>query len=201
MKLKSDEKRTLAAAVVVLLVGVIGGGAPYAWRHAVLRDRIDQAERQLGFDRQRERNLTHLASEVAAMQEMVRGSQKYVPAEPEVASFLRMLSEELAAVGVSAELKQRDRVEGRDFTIVPVDVEFEGGFGAAQRFIARTESMPMRAATEPATARLSPVIMATSRPSRCSRSTASADSGRIASSSAIAPRSRPSAITYSTVRP
>jgi len=142
MKLKSDEKRTLAAAVVVLLVGVIGGGAPYAWRHAVLRDRIDQAERQLGFDRQRERNLTHLASEVAAMQEMVRGSQKYVPAEPEVASFLRMLSEELAAVGVSAELKQRDRVEGRDFTIVPVDVEFEGGFGAAQRFIARTESMP-----------------------------------------------------------
>ncbi len=62
-------------------------------------------------------------------------------------------------------------------------------------------SMPMRRATESATACASPVIMATRRPMPCSRLTASADSGRISSSSARAPRTAPSATVKSTVRP
>ena len=52
-----------------------------------------------------------------------------------------------------------------------------------------------------ATAWLSPVIIATRTPSRVQCSTASLDSGRIASSMATAPRTAPAETTWSTVRP
>jgi hypothetical protein len=72
---------------------------------------------------------------------------------------------------------------------------------SSERTCAATSSMLRRLATESATAYASPVIIATLIPIAWSRLIASADSGRISSSTASAPITLPPATTCRTVRP
>lgn len=110
---------------------------------ASLQGRIDRAETKLGVDRHPTESVEELRLSVAEMEERLRGSQRYVPEQPELAQALRGLTD---ALGVFEAEQQKIETRGirrhAHFSEIPISVVFRGGFMSTFRALEAIESIP-----------------------------------------------------------
>jgi len=141
MRIEKDQVRTLI--ILGLLAAVFGLvlWLPLHMQTERLHDRIAKAEKQLGMDRASTAGLGKLANEVIRLEQVVNGKQKHVPAQADLAPFLRDLSTELNALDVTRrEVETLPIVEGPHYSIVPVNLQFRSGFVESFQFLKRIES-------------------------------------------------------------
>ena len=141
MRLERDQRRTLAILGVVagLFVGVLW--MPHKFQERRLRSQIEDAQVQLGFQGPAV-GLGNLAREVARLKTEASASNKYVPPETELAQLLKEVSSHLAKEQVTDHETQTQAISvGADYSMMPVNMRFQGSFPATFGFLRNLEEM------------------------------------------------------------
>lgn len=143
MRIERDQWRTILIVAGMVTAFVLAVWLPDRMAQRTVQARIDAAQRQLGFDRLGALGLKQLADEVAELERLSTDSRRRVPGSGEVADLLRQLSADLSTARVSQQQILTQNVShGRDYSVMPLVVEFQSSFPAAFSFLRGVESMP-----------------------------------------------------------
>lgn len=142
MRLEHDQKRTLLVTGILTLTFVFGLWMPQHLEQRQLEQRIENAQRQLGFDRKGSVGLTELTDEVAELTAALHNTKKHIPADSELAPLLRKVGAELSNHARGDDEITTDPVlDGAQYSLTPIHVEFRGDFTGAFAFLKSVESM------------------------------------------------------------
>ena len=143
--LKSIERGELKRLVMLIaLFAVFGVGLwlPAHNERQALRDRIQDARRELGMDLADTNKLPVLHQRVSHLRETLSGSQRYVPREDELDHLLRDLTSAMQSNHVIAPEVVTERTKRFSrYSVVPLTLRFQGSFTEAFGVLDRIESM------------------------------------------------------------
>lgn len=143
MRIERDQIRNLGIVAGLLVALGAGVWVPAHASRSDLHERIEKAKRELGLDGAGAEELRRLNSDVLNLRDLTSQSQRYVPSEDELAEVLRALTESMATFGVTVhEVIVSDPQHFRDYSLIPVKIEFSGTFPAAYGVLRQIESMP-----------------------------------------------------------
>ena len=142
MHLERDQIRTLIAVGALAAVFFFAGWLPERLHHARLQERIEAAERRLGFDQRDARGLPELAANVDRLRAIVDRTPKYVPETDEwhtLHSKLSVMLHEHDAQQI--DLTTSESTRGEDFSTIPFSLDFEADFPSIFGVLSEIESM------------------------------------------------------------
>ena len=127
MRIERDQIRTLAL-MAALLGGFLGAlWLPHRLKENRLQARIEAAKTQIAADGVYAAALSGLSRDTARLREAARGSDKYISPAGEQASLLRQFSGELQnRQAVDQEIQTQPIIEGSDYNVMPVTLNFRG---------------------------------------------------------------------------
>lgn len=143
MPVSREEVRFLA--VLGLIVGAFGVGLwlPAHRERAKLQTRIDQARQQLEAQRANADEVARLHQQVVQLSQAVSRQPHQVPEQEDLDQVLRHLTRALQSSNVrEPDLTTRDTRHFAHYSIIPIEVEFQGSFRDAFGVLERIESMP-----------------------------------------------------------
>jgi len=131
MHLETDQIRTLAVVAVLGAVFFFAEWLPEQMHYRRLQQRIESAERRLGFDQRDAQGLPELAANVDRLRSIVDHEPKYVPDNDEWHTLHGRLSQLLDTRDArEVNLTTAPSTRGEDFTTIPFSLEFRGSFPA-----------------------------------------------------------------------
>jgi Tfp pilus assembly protein PilO len=142
MHLERDQINAIVTVAFLSAAFVFGLWLPHQVREKQLNERIEAAQKEMGFNRDNARTMTNLAREVIELKKIVSTMDKHVPESSELAQLLRSLSTELANSTVAGqEILAHPIVHGRDYNVIPLTLLFRGSFRDVFSFLKKSESM------------------------------------------------------------
>lgn len=142
MQVERDQVKTLL--VVALIVAVFVGGVwfPMSRKRAALRDELKQLDADVRTGRTATVGLTALGHQIVLLEDEVKDSDKYVPAQPDLASLLRQWTTQLKQGGATdEEIQTQPVVRGDEFSLIPIKLKFRGSFDTVYDFLQYVEGM------------------------------------------------------------
>ncbi|MEX0777601.1 MAG: type 4a pilus biogenesis protein PilO [Phycisphaeraceae bacterium] len=142
MRFERDQVRTLMIFAVLGAVFALGLWLPMHYRGGSLRQRVEEAQRQIAGDRARAASLDELDQEIAQLKAALNNSPGQVPQTGELANLLRRVSNLMHAQDLKEQQVVTQSVtQGQDFSIIPLSLEFKGTFTQVARFVREVETM------------------------------------------------------------
>jgi len=143
MSIEKDQMLTILAVLTLCILFGLLVWLPEHRNNAGYRDRIDAAQQELGPGFDQPTAMTERDAAVKRLRQRIEEADRYVPAQPEVASLLRSLTKAADTNGVSAQdVKTLTPQHYKQYSVIPAEFEFEGGFKEAYQVIRQIESMP-----------------------------------------------------------
>ena len=143
MHIERDQIKALLALGGLAAFFVVGLWLPHFVQEHSIQDRIAALKAELEQDRGASRGLTNLAKEVGQIKQIVDNAPKYVPQQDEQAEMLRQLTTELTNQHVAdQETLTQPVVNGTDYSMLPLTLNFRGEFPAVFNFLKNVEAMP-----------------------------------------------------------
>lgn len=143
MRIEKDQMLTVG---IVLALGVLFAFAvwmPASQQDRKLEQRIDAAKDELGMTAVAKDEFVRLNDRVSQLRRVVRGAQRYVPANDEIAEVVRGINMALRTHDVTEqEMIARQAKRYADFAEIPLSVEFESSFPVVFGALEQIESMP-----------------------------------------------------------
>jgi Tfp pilus assembly protein PilO len=142
MRIERDQIKTLAIIGVMAAVFVGGLWLPQRLEEQRLRESIEQAQKQLGFDRAASEGLAALNQTVLDLRETVDRTRKEVPERDDLADLLRTLTRELESRQISeVEIQNLPVLAGDDYSVMPLTLRFRASAPATFGFVKHIEDM------------------------------------------------------------
>ncbi len=143
LNIDKEQLKTLAIIVPVLLV--LGGAIylPASWERDRLETRREAARATLTAQGGYNKSLPQLYRQVNDLQERAATLKQRVPNRDELAEVLRGITEALQLYDVEERQVEAGTPEAyRDYTVAPIELEFDGSFLTAYGVMKHIESLP-----------------------------------------------------------
>lgn len=142
MRIERDQLILLGMMAVVAAVFTVAVYLPIRSQQSQSQEQIRAYKTQLGIDLAGSKELPTLEKEVAALREACSGAQRDVPTQSELGDLIKALSGELERQQVrDRETQMRPVMQGADYSVLPVSLQFTASFRSLYSFLNQVESM------------------------------------------------------------
>jgi Tfp pilus assembly protein PilO len=143
MQIEKDQWIVFAVIAGLTLAFVVGVWMPESRKVTELKARIATAESELGPNFSQPTALAERQERVAALQQQLEASDRFVPQGPELAKLLLSLAEATEVQGIDdPQTQTHESRHYRLYSEIPVELEMAGDFASIYRLLGEIEAMP-----------------------------------------------------------
>lgn len=157
MSIEKDQTLTLAMIVVLAVLFSIIVWLPEHRRIKEYNQRIEAARQTLGPDFDETNLVTTRDGEVQRLRDRVSGSDRYIPARPDIASLIRDVTTCAKSEGIEKQqLETLQNKAYKQYNVIPVHLECTGDFPSLHALLSNIENMRRLVRVESLNLRLRP---------------------------------------------
>ncbi len=143
MRIDQDQLRTLLVIVALAAIFAGAGWLPQHNKRGAIIQRITAAQTAIASDEPQSQSLDRLHGEISLLNASLLGTQDRIPSQNEVGSLLRDLSQAMTRQGLDDQQVVAHSVHpGQEFNVVPLTLQFKGGFAGIFGLLREVEAMP-----------------------------------------------------------
>ena len=142
MPTERGQVKTLTILIALCLTFALGMWLPFRARRAQAEQTLAGLGQSIGEEQKGAVGLAALGHRIVSLSQVVARFDKTVPRQPELASLLRELTDELKEQeAASLDIRPGATVEGDAYCLVPISLRFGGSFRTLFEFLRHVESM------------------------------------------------------------